>query len=71
MTAPSVADRTVTTGAPSPSRREERAWLIGTLIVGGAVRLLAALISSPTPGDDVGRLIVAAINALTRAVRDA
>lgn len=48
-------------GASSPATpHEQRLWLLGTLVLGAGLRLLAALISSPTPGDDVGRLIVAA-----------
>lgn len=36
-----------------------RRWLVIALVVGAALRLLAALVSSPTPGDDVGRLATA------------
>lgn len=32
-------------------------WLWPGLVLGGALRLLSALVSAPTPGDDVGRLV--------------
>ncbi len=59
MTGPSRGSLAATS-ISSPSPHEQRLWLVGTLLLGGGLRLLAALISSPTPGDDVGRLIVAA-----------
>lgn len=50
------------TGADLPLRAGDSsglAWLWPALIVGAALRLLAAVMSDPTPGDDVGRLAAA------------
>jgi hypothetical protein len=45
--------------SPTADTRHAHLWFWGPFLLGAVLRLLAAVLSSPTPGDDAGRLMTA------------